>query len=221
MCLDKRRQCSSPPSSTPSSPNYQETDGVVESLQFADDDTLLRVGIGKESNPNRSTRVQYLGNPSSSSSSSKGQCLEYWRENLNQVYLDSVALATLLPDNDHKTAFKGLRLFPTATAVAATTSSRSFIAALQTKDTRGYCIAEINHHHHHHQGTDVNVTITVTRHPPSRTDHYHSPNTTTTTTIQEETQHKTPNPIPRLPIPLEPNPPTHCYHPKPPPNHLP
>ena len=184
-----------PPSSTPSSPNYQETDGVAESLEFADHDTLLRVGIGKESNPNRSTRVRYLGDPSSSSSS-KGQCLEYWRENLNRVYLDSVALATLLPDNDHKTAFKGLRLFPetaAAATAATTTSSRSFIAALQAQESRGYCIAEINHHHHHQQ-PDANATVTIKRHLPSRTNHHHSPNTTTTTTttttIQEETNTK-------------------------------
>lgn len=40
---------------------------MVESLEFADDhDILLRVGIGKESNPNRSSRVRYLGDPSSS-----------------------------------------------------------------------------------------------------------------------------------------------------------
>ena len=176
-----------PPSSIPSSPNYQETDGVVESLEFVDNDTLLRVAIGKESNPNRSTRAQYLGNPSSS----KGQCLEYWRENLSRIYLDSVTLATLVPDNDHKTAFKGLRLFPRVAATAK--SSRSFIAALQTQETCGYCIAEINHHH----GTDANVTITIERHLPSRTNHHHhSPNATTTTTtaIQEETNSK-PQPL--------------------------
>lgn len=174
-----------PLSSTPSSPNYQETDGVVESLEFVDNDSLLRVAIGKESNPNRSTRVRYLGNPSSS----KGQCLKYWRENLNRVYLDSVALATLVPDNDHKTAFKGLRLFPRVAATA--TSSRSFIAALQSQETSGYCIAEINHHRP--QQADANVTLTIKCHLPSRAYHHHSPNTTTTTTtttIQEETNSK-------------------------------
>ncbi|EYE95374.1 F-box protein [Aspergillus ruber CBS 135680] len=120
-------------------PNYRETDGVVESLEFVDGDgdMLLRVGIGKESNPNRTYRVRYLGDPSRSSQQQPS--LYYWRQNLNRVYLDSVALATILPNNDYKTALNGIHLLPQSPS----TTSRSFIAALKTQDVQGYCIATV------------------------------------------------------------------------------
>lgn len=122
-------------------PNYHETDGIVDSLEFVESDTLLRVAIGKESNVNRSTRVRYLGDPPSPSPmQTPGPGLAYWRRTLNRVYLDTVALATNLPNNDYKTAFKGLRLLP----ATEEDSSRCFVAALQTQDTQGYCIGSIS-----------------------------------------------------------------------------
>ena len=37
--------------SSPPSPGYMETDGVIQSLEFVENDTLLRVSIEKDSNP--------------------------------------------------------------------------------------------------------------------------------------------------------------------------
>lgn len=130
-------------------PNYHETDGVVDALEFVEGDALLRVTIEKESNANRSTRVRYLGDPSVQMSG-----LAYWKRSLNRVYLDTVALATNLPNNDYKTAFKGLRLLP-ATEEG---SSRCFVAALQTQDTQGYCIGSIS----------PTSTVTMLHHLPSK-----------------------------------------------------
>ena len=133
----------------PPGANYHETDGVVEGLEFAEEDTLLRVTIGKESNPNRPMRVRYLGDPSLSQQQQQQQqqvSLGYWKQALNRAYLDSVALATNLPNNDYKTAFKGLRLLPSSFPGSSPPSSspikpsRCFIAALQTQDTQAYCI---------------------------------------------------------------------------------
>lgn len=134
-------------------PNYQETDGVVDTLEFVEGDTLLRVAIGQESNANRSTRVRYLGDPDSPSSKPMPG-LAYWNRTLNRVYLDTVALATNLPHNDYKTAFKGLRLLP-ATDEG---SSRCFVAALQTQETQGYCIGRIS----------PASTVTILHHLPSK-----------------------------------------------------
>lgn len=146
-------------------PNYRETDGVVESLEFVDDDEdmLLRVAIGKESNPNRTCRVRYLGDPSGCSQ--KGS-LEYWRENINRVYLDSVALATILPNNDYKTAFNGIRLLPKSPS----TSSRSFIAALKTQDIQTYCIATVTPSSSS-LPEDDDQQIIISHHLPSKTNH--------------------------------------------------
>ncbi|KAI9924810.1 hypothetical protein ASPWEDRAFT_508022 [Aspergillus wentii DTO 134E9] len=130
--------------STPG-PNYQEPDGVIESLEFADNDTLLRVVTGKETTANRPNRVQYLGNPSSMTNNQSG--LNYWQTNINRIYLDSFALALSFREHDdEKTAFKGLRLLPQTShqdSQQPAPDSRFFISALQTTDTNEYCIAHV------------------------------------------------------------------------------
>lgn len=151
-------------------PNYQDTDGVVEGLEFGDDDEgLLRVIIGKEASANRVSRVRYLGDPSSVSSTSGKPCLNYWRENLNKVYLDSVALAMNLPNNDYKTAFKGLRLLPRSYPEHdSTPASRAVIAALQTQDIQEYCIASISPSPTTAPSSNAQPSITIIRHLPSK-----------------------------------------------------
>lgn len=162
-------------------PNYRETDGVVESLEFVDGDgdILLRVGIGKESNPNRTCRVRYLGDPSRSTQ--QQPALEYWRQNINRVYLDSVALATILPDNDYKTALNGIHLLPQSPS----TTSRSFIAALKTQDVQGYCIATVTPSSSP-LPDDEEQQIIISHHLPSKTNYLtpssHSPTSKATTT---------------------------------------
>lgn len=170
-------------------PNYLDTDGVVEGLEFADDhEGLLRVVIGKEASANRISRVQYLGDPSLVSSTSGKACLDYWRKSLNKVYLDSVALATNLPNNDYKTVFKGLRLLPRSYPEHNnTTTSRSVIAALQTQDTQEYCIASIPPTPTPTPAPSSNAQppITITRHLPSQP-----------TTTSPPTPSSTPLPLP-------------------------
>lgn len=155
-------------------PNYRETDGVVESLEFVDrdEDMLLRVVIGKESNPNRTCRVRYLGDLSRSTQ--QQSAFEYWRQNINRVYLDSVALATILPNNDYKTAFNGIRLL----RQTSSTTSRSFIAALKTQEVQGYCIATVTPSSSP-LPDDEEQQIIISRHLSSKTNHLtpssHSP----------------------------------------------
>lgn len=148
----------------PPGANYRETDGVVEKVEFVEKGALLRVAVGKESNPNRSSRVRYLGDPS--------LCLQpqqvslgYWKQALNRVYLDSVALATNLPNNDYKTAFKGLCLLPSSFPGSSSSPfSRCCIAALQTQDTQEYCIANMSP-----------SQIKIAHHFPSKTSTLNSP----------------------------------------------
>ncbi|BCR86237.1 F-box protein [Aspergillus chevalieri] len=162
-------------------PNYRETDGVVESLEFVQDDgdMLLRVAIGKESNPNRTCRVRYLGDLSHSTQ--EQSALEYWRQNINRVYLDSVALATILPNNDYKTAFNGIRLLPRSPS----TTSRSFITALKTQDLQGYCIATVTPSSSP-LPDDEEQQIIISHYLPSKTNHLtplsHSPTSKVTAT---------------------------------------
>lgn len=157
-------------------PNYRETDGVVESLEFVDGDgdMLLRVGIGKESNPNRTCRVRYLGDPSHSGHTQQQSSLEYWSQNINRVYLDSVALATILPNNDYKTAFNGIHLL----RQSPSTTARSFIAALKTQDVQGYCIATVTPSLSP-LPDDEEQQITISHHLPSKANYLtpsnHSP----------------------------------------------
>lgn len=144
---------------------YEEARGVIESLEFAEDDTLLRVTIGKEPNTNRQTRVRYLGNPTPVWGSNPTQSgvggLHYWRENIHNIYLDSVALAVTLRD-DNKTSFQGLRLLPQSLCKGwSKVPGRFFIAALQNTGVNCYCIAFVS---------DSDHRVSVWRQLPSRKD---------------------------------------------------
>ncbi|KAJ9201259.1 hypothetical protein DTO164E3_3566 [Paecilomyces variotii] len=145
---------------------YEEAKGVVESLEFVENDSLLRVVIGKEPNANRQTRVRYLGKPpprwgSSRSCSAVTESLEYWNENINHIYLDSVALAVSFRD-DNKTAFQAVQLVPESVCEGWTDQpGRFFIAALQNTGINGYCIAFVS---------NVDNKVTIWRQLPSRTD---------------------------------------------------
>ncbi|KAF9889761.1 hypothetical protein FE257_007067 [Aspergillus nanangensis] len=139
---------------------YEDTDGVVESLEFTDDDTLLRVAIGKETTIHRPTRVRYLGQPSQSPEIPN---LAYWRKNLNHVYVDSASLAvTLTGDDEYRSTFRGLRLLPPSFHIHSQHAAqhpiprstpseparekgldRCFVASLQTGHTDSYCIGQI------------------------------------------------------------------------------
>ncbi|PIG83481.1 hypothetical protein AARAC_002520 [Aspergillus arachidicola] len=89
---------------------YEDTDGVVDTLEFADDDTLLRVSINKETTIHQPTRVRYLGCPDLAHSQPD---LNYWRANINRIYLDSAALSVALAGQDeYRLIFRGLRLLP-------------------------------------------------------------------------------------------------------------
>lgn len=168
-------------------PNYRETDGVVEALEFVDgdEDMLLRVGIGKESNPNRTCRVRYLGDPSRSSHTQQQSTLEYWSQNINRVYLDSVALATILPNNDYKTALNGIHLLQ----LSPSTTSRSFIAALKTQDVQGYCIATVTPSSSP-LPDDEEQQIIISHHLPSKTN-YLTPSSHPTTSKATNTSDPT------------------------------
>ncbi|KAE8349102.1 hypothetical protein BDV28DRAFT_141926 [Aspergillus coremiiformis] len=135
--------------------HYEDTDGVVDSLEFADDDTLLRVAINRETTIHQPTRVRYLGCPTPA----RKPDLHYWRESINRIYLDSAALSVALAGQDeYRLIFRGLRLlspsFPATqqqqqqpppqedqqTAPPAQESTRYFIASLQSGVIHGYCI---------------------------------------------------------------------------------
>ncbi|KNG80705.1 hypothetical protein ANOM_011287 [Aspergillus nomiae NRRL 13137] len=89
---------------------YEDTDGVVDSLEFADDDTLLRISINKETTIHQPTRVRYLGCPDLAQNQPD---LNYWRANINRIYLDSAALSVALAGQDeYRLIFRGLRLLP-------------------------------------------------------------------------------------------------------------
>ncbi|KAL4894050.1 hypothetical protein BDV59DRAFT_20489 [Aspergillus ambiguus] len=152
--------------STPGA-EYEDTDGVVEALEFTDNDQLLRVAIGKETTIHRPTRVRYLGHPTTATHGPPP--LDYWRKHLNHIYLDSAALAvTLTDDDEYRSTFRGLRLLArgyqphsqhagrrrhcAATEKAPppfSAEDRFFIASLQTGHTDSYCIGQL----HPTQGT--------------------------------------------------------------------
>ncbi|OGM44309.1 hypothetical protein ABOM_007210 [Aspergillus bombycis] len=90
--------------------HYEDTDGVVDSLEFADDDILLRVSINKETTIHQPTRVRYLGCPDLAHNQPD---LNYWRANISRIYLDSAALSVALAGQDeYRLIFRGLRLLP-------------------------------------------------------------------------------------------------------------
>lgn len=135
-------------SSSPPPPDYVETDGFIRSMEFAEDDTLLRVVLERESNPYRPTRVRYMGDPMEARRWN-GSKLDYWKANLHRIYIDSTALAASFQQNDNKVAFRELRLLPTTfnrkhltdnNNDKSTEAGRFFAASLQTPEIRGYCV---------------------------------------------------------------------------------
>ncbi|KAF7587051.1 hypothetical protein BBP40_007827, partial [Aspergillus hancockii] len=131
--------------------HYEDTDGVVDSLEFADDDALLRVSISKETTVHQPTRVRYLGRPSRANNKPN---LNYWRANINRIYLDSAALSVALAGQDeYRLIFRGLRLLPPSFPATQQQQDqdqqppqepqdppRYFIASLQSGVIHGYCV---------------------------------------------------------------------------------
>ena len=128
--------------STPPSPDYRDTDGVISSLEFTESDNLLRVVIEHESSPPRPSRVRYLGNPFAVSNSQSRY--EYWKENINRIHLDSVAVASTFLQQDTKTAFRGMQLLPNSficgTHTIVDEPGRFFASGINTSTMKGYCI---------------------------------------------------------------------------------
>ncbi|KAG2415409.1 hypothetical protein HFD88_006600 [Aspergillus terreus] len=140
---------------------YEDTDGVVDSLEFADHDHLLRVAIGKETTIHRPTRVRYLGHPDPDAGHTGPPPFDYWRKHLNHVYLDSAALAVALTgDDEYRSTLRGLRLLPRTYHPRSqharrrpppaapddkpgAREDRFFIASLQTGHTDSYCIGQM------------------------------------------------------------------------------
>ncbi|RMZ45306.1 hypothetical protein AFCA_010610 [Aspergillus flavus] len=128
--------------------HYEDTDGVVDTLEFADDDTLLRVSIHKETTIHQPTRVRYLGCPDLAHSQPD---LNYWRANINRIYLDSAALSVALAGQDeYRLIFRGLRLLPPSFPATqqqeqedqqtSPPTPRYFVASLQSGVIHSYCI---------------------------------------------------------------------------------
>ncbi|RAK72933.1 F-box protein [Aspergillus fijiensis CBS 313.89] len=159
--------------------NYEETNGTIESLEFAEDDALLRVAIAQDTTAFQPTRVRYLGNPDRKPAGPTS--LAYWRATINQVYLDSASMAgTLSPGDRDKVSLRGLQLLPRSYHQAPQRSStaedaahpwrRYFTACLQSTTSRsnGYCIGQID--------TSPTLpssaqTIAILRFLPSRKNH--------------------------------------------------
>lgn len=124
-----------------------EDDEPLTAIEFVENDSLLRVCTAKRPNdPDSETRVRYLGQPlpswgSSSPAWGTGTTnLEYWRENIHIVYLDSDALDRSFRD-DNKTHFQGLQLLPDSVCEGwSSVPGRFFVAAIQNTDEDRYCI---------------------------------------------------------------------------------
>ncbi|KAL1962705.1 hypothetical protein VTN77DRAFT_9249 [Rasamsonia byssochlamydoides] len=121
-----------------------EESGPLTSVEFVENDSLLRVRIAKDPNDHNSeTGVRYLGQPLprwGGHESETGTSLEYWRQNIHVGYLDSVALAKSYRD-DNKTSFQGLQLLPSSICEGwSDVPGRFFVAAIQNTDEDRYCI---------------------------------------------------------------------------------
>ncbi|KAE8373026.1 hypothetical protein BDV26DRAFT_301363 [Aspergillus bertholletiae] len=135
--------------------HYEDTDGAVDSLEFADDDTLLRISINREKTIHQPTRVRYLGCPDVAHNQPD---LDYWRENIHRIYLDSAALSVALAGQDeYRLIFRGLRLLPPSfpgtqqqqqeeqqeeeeDQQTSPPKPRYFVASLQSGVIHSYCI---------------------------------------------------------------------------------
>ncbi|OJJ73819.1 hypothetical protein ASPBRDRAFT_28995 [Aspergillus brasiliensis CBS 101740] len=165
--------------SSPSA-GYEETDGVIDSLEFTSDDTLLRVAIHQETTtafqPNR---VRYLGNPSAAHQHhhhhNPPSLLQYWRENVHHIHLDSASMAVTLGAGEEKVVFRGLRLLSSSSYKPTTTIPQNqsdswlhyFTASLQSGPTSAYCIGHVSIS----SSPRTSQQVSITRLLPSRQHH--------------------------------------------------
>ncbi|PYH68182.1 F-box protein [Aspergillus vadensis CBS 113365] len=180
------------------STGYEETDGVIDSLEFADDDTLLRIAIHQDTTAFQPNRVRYMGNPSALQHHHHTQTLtplQYWRENIRHIHLDSASMAVTLGAGEEKVVLRGLRLLPSSYKPTTTipqpplsqppsspTSSHYFTASLQSGPTSAYCIGHIAIS----SSPPTSQQVTITRLLPSRQHHH------TTTSDPATESNKTP-----------------------------
>ncbi|RDH38816.1 hypothetical protein BDQ94DRAFT_134698 [Aspergillus welwitschiae] len=178
------------------SAGYEETDGVIDSLEFTDDDTLLRVAINQDTTAFQPNRVRYLGNPSAlkySPHHNNPTHLQYWRENIHHIHLDSASMAVTLGAGEEKVVFRGLRLLPSSYKPTTTTpqisslphsSSHYFTASLQSGPTAAYCIGHIAIS----SSPPTSQQVSITRLLPSRQHHTLPPSNTDLKTTPPSSQ---------------------------------
>ncbi|PWY83050.1 hypothetical protein BO94DRAFT_441196, partial [Aspergillus sclerotioniger CBS 115572] len=158
---------------SPPNAGYEDTDGVVESLEFTDDDTLLRVAIDNDTTTFQPTRVRYLGNPQDASTYRCCRNLQYWRDNIHHIYLDSASMAITLGAGEEKIILRGLRLLPTSKPTPhqhqkpqdPSSSSQYFTASIESPTTKSYCIGLVT------TSPTSPQKVTLTRLLPSRQHH--------------------------------------------------
>ncbi|BCR97354.1 F-box protein [Aspergillus luchuensis] len=163
------------------STGYEETDGVIDSLEFTDDDTLLRIAIHQDTTAFQPNRVRYMGNPSALQHHHQTHTrtpLQYWRENIHHIHIDSASMAVTLGAGEEKVVFRGLRLLPSSynptttvpqTPLSQSTSTHYFTASLQSGPTSAYCIGHITIS----SSPPTSQQVTITRLLPSRLHHHH------------------------------------------------
>ncbi|XRM41343.1 hypothetical protein ABZX51_004622 [Aspergillus tubingensis] len=164
------------------STGYEETDGVINSLEFTDDDTLLRIAIHQDTTAFQPNRVRYMGNPSALQHHHQTQThthLQYWRENIHHIHIDSASMAVTLGAGEEKVVLRGLRLLPSSynpsttlpqTPLSQSTSTHYFTASLQSGPTSAYCIGHIAIS----SSPPTSQQVTITRLLPSRQHHHHT-----------------------------------------------
>ncbi|PWY81418.1 hypothetical protein BO83DRAFT_385803 [Aspergillus eucalypticola CBS 122712] len=166
------------------STGYEETDGVIDSLEFTDDATLLRIAIHQDTTAFQPNRVRYLGNPSVLQHHHQTQTqtpLQYWRENIHHIHVDSASMAVTLGAGEEKVVLRGLRLLASSYKPSTTTpqpplsqppstSTHYFTASLQSGPTSAYCIGHIAIS----SSPPTSQQVTITRLLPSRQHHHHT-----------------------------------------------
>jgi hypothetical protein len=132
-----------------SSFGWSDIKGVIENVEFVENDTLLRVAMGREGVTTTLTRVLYLGNPPPQWGNEVGACatsdpLSYWKENVHNVLLDSVELAQMF-GGEYKISFRGLRLLPrNHTRHSKGPAGRFFATAVQSSMKNHYCLGFVS-----------------------------------------------------------------------------
>ncbi|OOG00972.1 hypothetical protein ASPCADRAFT_159394 [Aspergillus carbonarius ITEM 5010] len=184
---------------SPPNAGYEDTDGVIGAMEFTDDDTLLRVAIDNDTTTFQPTRVRYLGNPQDASNYQRHRDLQYWRDNIHHIYLDSASMAVTLGAGEEKIVLRGLRLLPSSYKPTShqhrppqdpSSLSHYFTASIQSPTIKSYCIGFVTI-----SPTSPQI-VTLTRLLPSRQHHSNPPPTTTTSkptqpAPQTDTEHIT------------------------------